>query len=150
MLRLSLFLVLLTGLAACETRLNPLNWFGGAEEERVVVDQEAVRDPNDPRDLVATVASLNVDALPGNSGAILRAVGVPPTQGFWEAELVEVPGEEGQLVYEFRVFPPAGRADAGPQPSREIVAGAELNRFDLQGIRTITVRGAANQLTVRR
>lgn len=150
MLRPCLFVALLLGLAACGTNLNPFNWFGNAREEPIEVVEDADGDPADLRGLVSSVASLNVDALPGNSGAIVRAVGVPPTQGFWDAELVELSNEDGELVFEFRVFPPSRPAAAGPQRSREIYAGVELNRFDLYGIRTITVRGATNQLTVRR
>ena len=148
MLRLTMFIVLAVSLAGCGTRLNPFNWFGGAQEERIEVIEDDT--PLDARGLVSSVVSLNADALPGNAGAIIRAVGLPPSQGFWDAELVEVERTEQELIYEFRVFPPIGATRVGPEQSREIVAAVELNSFELAGVRSITVRGAQNQQTVRR
>ncbi|RMA40743.1 hypothetical protein [Rhodophyticola porphyridii] len=144
--RLLITLTVILGLSACSTRLNPFNWFGNDREERVaVVETVAV---TDPRPLVAQVISLNVDPHPG--GAIVRAMGLPPRQGYWMADLVEVERGEGRIVYEFRVFEPPVATREGTQRSREILAGTELSNQDLQGIRTIVVQAQTNRRSVNR
>lgn len=143
-------LVLSTVLAGCgrfrESRLNPFNWFRPAET--VAVGDLYIR-PEDPRALVAQVTDLKVEPYPG--GAILRATGLPPSQGFWEAELVEQPlDEEGRLVFEFRVFPPLDPQPAGSPRSREIVVAVALSDLELQGVSALVVQGASNALSSRR
>lgn len=147
MLRVILALALMTSLAACGTRLNPLNWFGNDREERIRVI-EPVATPTDPRPLVAEVVDLAIDPTP--QGAILRAMGRPQTQGFWEADLVEVERSDTALVYEFRVFPPLTATAQGTPQSREVITGLELSNFELSGIRSITVIGAENRRSVNR
>lgn len=143
-------LILAMALPGCarlrESRINPLNWFGPGGE--AVVTDLYVR-PEDPRALVAQVTLLKVEPYPG--GAIVRATGVPPTQGYWEAELVAQPlDENGQLVYEFRVFPPVVPAAAGTPTSRQITVAAAISTIALQGVGTIVVQGASNALSSRR
>ncbi len=148
MLRVTLALALILSLAACGSRLNPFNWFGGDREERIAARQVIEVAPGDQRQLVAEVVDLAVD--PTAQGAIVRAMGRPPVQGFWDAELIEVERSEGAVVYEFRVFPPITPTREGTPPSREVIVGANLSNFDLAGIRTITVIGAQNRRTVSR
>ena len=148
MLRVILALALVASLAACGTRLNPFNWFGGDREQRIRVEQTVPTDPRELRGLVTEIVDLSVE--PTTQGAIVRAMGRPPVQGFWEAELVEVERANGAIVYEFRVFPPLTPTREGTPQSRELVVGAELSNFDLQGIRTITVIGAENRRSVSR
>jgi hypothetical protein len=146
MLRLTLALTVVLALAACSTRLNPLNWFGGDREERIAVVETEVE--VDPRMLVSEVVSMSVDAVP--QGAIIRATGLPPTQGHWAADLVEVERTESALVFEFRLLPPPTQTRQGPPQSREIITGTQLSNFELAGIRTITVIGAQNRRSVTR
>ena len=146
----ALSLVLFT--SACggfgASRWNPMNWFGGAEQaapaEPNVVDQE------DPRALAMQVTALKVDPMPG--GAIVRATAVMPTQGWWEAELLPVqdPPTDGNLVYEFRVFPPVSAADVSTARSRTVNVAVFVSDIKLDMIRSITVQGATNGLTTRR
>lgn len=133
--------------AVRESRLNPFNWFGGARRrERVQQTAEVARDQ---RLLVADVISLSVD--PYSSGAIVRATGIPPTQGWWDAELVARPiDENGVLVYDFRVFPPLTNTPQGNTRSREITAGASISNTRLDQVREIVVQGANNALSSRR
>jgi hypothetical protein len=147
MLRVILALTLMTSLAACGTRLNPFNWFGNDREERVSA-QEQVDTAADPRALVAEVVDLAIAPTP--QGAILRAMGRPPAQGYWDADLVEVERTATTLVYEFRVFPPLTATAPGTPQSRELVTGVQLSSFDLAGIRTITVIAAQNRRSVSR
>ena len=74
-------------LAGCagvrKSKLNPFNWFKKSEpRETIVLPGEST----DPRALVETVLSMTVEPMPG--GAIVRARGLTPTQGWWDAELV--------------------------------------------------------------
>jgi len=137
-------------LSACgrvaDSRLNPFNWFGRESVETVAANAEVI---TDGRQLVDQVTELAVDATP--EGAIIRAVGLPPVQGFWDAELVRVQSADPSLaVYEFRVLPPLKRrAQTAPQ-SREIIAGAALSNRQLSGIRGIVVRGQRSQRSVSR
>lgn len=143
-------LALILALGACatvrESRLNPFNWFGRAERVQTV----AAPDPSgDPRALVAQVLTLDVEPFPG--GAIVRATGLPPAQGFWEAELVprEI-DENGLLIYDFRVSPPPRPTGVVNQQSREIGVAANLSNIRLERITRITVQGEANALSTAR
>jgi hypothetical protein len=148
MLRVIPALALMTGLAACDSQLNPMNWFGNESEERIEATEGVETGPVDPRPLVAEVVDLAVE--PTSQGAIVRAMGRPPVQGYWEADLIEVERANGVIVYEFRVFPPPVPTREGTPQSREVVVGTQLSNFDLTEIRTITVIGAQNRRTVSR
>lgn len=147
MLRVAIALSLCLTLAACgQSRLNPLNWFGGEREQRIRVTETAVE--ADPRPLVAEVTGLAIE--PTTSGAILTATALTETTGYWEADLILVEQAEGVAVYEFRAAPPPSGAIAGAAPTRTLVAAVELGRGDLQGLRSITVIARTNRRTVER
>ncbi len=129
------------------SRLNPFNWFGRSAPAPVVVVETAT--PADPRALVDRVLSLDIDSYPG--GAIVRATGLPPSQGWWDAELVARPlDENGVLVYDFRVFPPVTPTPEGIQQSREIAVAANLTTRELSAITQIVVQGANDARSARR
>ncbi|MFO6463548.1 hypothetical protein [uncultured Jannaschia sp.] len=137
-------LLALVGCGVGQSRLNPLNWFGRDTSETIEVARATTSQP-----VVDQVLSLEAAQTPG--GAIISTVGLPPTQGFWEAELVQVPADDpGVLLLEFRILPPVTRQPVGTQPSREVLAGRVFTTQDLAGVRTITVRGARNQRSIRR
>ncbi len=143
-------LVLGMALSSCgnfsQSRLNPMNWFGRAEP---VAQQPLVTEAQDPRLLVQQVVSLSIDPMLG--GAIIRATGLPPTQGFWEAELIEAETTEaGVKLYEFRVFPPIEATRSSTPRSREITVAVSLTNQELQDISRITVQGEMNALSSRR
>lgn len=136
-------LATVTALTACggfrESRLNPLNWFGRSQE----VQPLAVAKDEDPRPLVNNVLSMVVEQTPG--GAIVRATGLSPTQGYYKADLVELPiDENGVLVYEFRITPPPTEKPVGANRTREVTVAAYLSSFKLEGISRILVQGANN------
>ena len=86
---------------------------------------------------------LKIDKFPG--GAIVRATGLPPTQGYWDAELVAQPvDDKGRLVLDFRIFPPISAAGVVNQQSREVLVGLRLSNIKLQDVRQIIVQGAKN------
>jgi hypothetical protein len=136
-------------LGACssigQSRLNPFNWFGRSQEVRVVAPTVAA---NDTRALVTQVTDLTLEKMPG--GVIIRATGLPPTQGFWQAELVARPFEDGKIIYDFRVFPPVTPQAASTTQSREIIVATYLSNIKLGSIREITVQGASNARSSRR
>jgi len=141
-------LFLIVSVAACgNSRLNPLNWFGGEREQRIRVEPDASGRPIviDGRVLVSEITQLSVEQT--TAGAIVRATGVTPTQGYYDAELVEVERTENALVYEFRAADPG---NAGTPGLQHIVAGISLSVGELQGIRSITVIAQSNRRSVSR
>lgn len=150
MIRPIALLMTLSLLAGCgyvrESRVNPFNWFGQTKTvEKVVLPERA----KDPRPLIAQVTSMTVE--PIASGAIVRATGLPPTQGWWEANLVAADKVvDGKLVIEFLAFPPVTQADQGTPYSREITAATHISKIKLQEIREIIVQGENNALSSRR
>ncbi|MGL5011393.1 MAG: hypothetical protein ACRC6I_16050 [Paracoccaceae bacterium] len=148
---LPLLLSCLLVLAGCggfrDSRLNPLNWFERSTEIAPLVPAAVA----DDRALVADVIDMQIDQLPG--GAILRATGRAPVQGYWQAELVlrEGPEEDPRAqIYDFRVFPPVTPTPVGTPQSREVTVGIYLSDIDLGGVTSITVQGAGNARVVRR
>jgi hypothetical protein len=147
MFRVPLILSLCLSLAACgESRLNPMNWFGGDREERIAVTEIAT--PTDPRPLVAEVTGLSIEAT--TSGAILTATALAEATGYWQPGLILVERDDDTAIYEFRAAPPPAGATAGPEPTRVIVAAVALGRGDLEGLRSITVIARSNRRTVER
>lgn len=108
-----------------------------------------LNDGPDIRDTVAPLApqviSVSVDRTPG--GVILNTVGLPPRQGYWEAELVPTPSEDARiLAFEFRLRPPLEPTRVSTQRSREVVAGIFLTDQTLAGVREIRVVSASNSI----
>ena len=141
---------LAVALAGCgkvrQSKLNPFNWFKKSEPRETIV---LPGEKSDPRPLVDTVLSMAVEPIPG--GAVVRARGVTPTQGWWNAELVPQDlDDKGVLVYEFRLVPPEGRADVNTQQSREIDVAIYLSDAKLEAVREIVVQGAKNARSARR
>lgn len=137
-------------LTACSrignSRLNPFNWFGGSQEAAQAADPVGL--PVDKRLLVATVTELALERMPG--GVIIRATGLPPTQGYWDAELVARPLEDGRLVYDFRIFPPITDQAVSTPVSREVTVATFLSDAKLANINEIAVQGASNARASRR
>lgn len=154
-LRRPLILAVVTavGLSGCgrlaESRVNPFNWFGNDRAEQVEPLVDGLVDSPDRRPLVQDVTQLVAEPVTG--GAIVRATGVPNTQGYFDAELVEVETDDPNvLTYEFRVIPPRETKPQGTQISREIVVGQFASTQKLQGVRTIRVLGSKTARSVRR
>lgn len=134
--------------SACGTRLNPFNWFRASEPAAAAAP--VVLKAEDPRLLAEQITTLKVEPMPG--GAIVRATALPPTQGWWSADLVAVEdaSADGQLVYDFRLFPPLEQMAASTPRSRQITAAVFLSDIQLSTVRSITVRGSSNGLSSRR
>ncbi|MCA8882994.1 MAG: hypothetical protein KDA50_04495 [Rhodobacteraceae bacterium] len=105
----------------------------------------------DRRGLVANVIALRGERTPG--GLIILAEGEPPSQGYWDVELVQVTGEDipaNEIRYEFRVRPPVSDQPAGTRESRDLEAAAFLTNPELEGVRLITVLGQSGSRSIRR
>lgn len=129
-----------------DSRMNPANWFGRSEPRETIVLPD---EQSDPRPMVETVLSLNVEPMPG--GAIVRARGQTPTQGWWQAELVPLDLDDtGALVYEFRLLPPLAATASGTPQSRQVDVAIFVSDIRLDGVREIVVQGATNARSARR
>lgn len=150
--RLGLAFAATAVLASCGaggSSLNPFSWFRSEPEVRVAATAAAI--PTDPRPLVQQVEWVKVERT--TSGAVLSAMGLPPTQGYFDAELVPLNDErplDGVLRYEFRAFAPVVARPAGTRQSREISAGRAITVNDLVGVRRIEVIAASNRRSASR
>jgi hypothetical protein len=154
--RIVLALLVVTTAAGCgriaDSRINPFNWFGRGERV-AMVDAEGLPIVIDARSLMTEVAALTIERAPG--GAIIRATGLPPTQGYWDGGLVPVdrderPDDRGILSYEFRVFAPTAPQRASTRQSREVVVGRFVSNQTLEGVREIRVIASGNARSARR
>ncbi|MCB2129863.1 MAG: hypothetical protein KDE03_12485 [Rhodobacteraceae bacterium] len=149
----TILLVTVLTVGACgtirESRLNPFNWFGRSQSSSATVAADQAK--ADPRNPVEEVIAMDVARQPG--GAIVTATGLPPTQGWWSAELVaENDGEpvDGVMTYTFVVFPPVKGGTVSTPQSREVTAAVFLSNIKLAGIRQIVVQGKTNSRSSRR
>lgn len=150
-LPLTIALTAVMTLTACgairESRLNPLNWFGRSQEARA--DEFGVAVPDEKRPLVAQVLGMTIEQTP--YGALVRATGISPMQGYYDAELVARPvDDKGVLVYDFRLMPPPEQKPVGATRTREVTVAAHLSHIKLAGITQIVVQGAENAKSARR
>jgi hypothetical protein len=143
--------VLVATLAGCgamsESRLNPMNWFG----RTTAVETDTTNVAEDPRPLVSQLTDLRLEKVPG--GAIVRATGLPPRQGYFDAALVPMNGGvpvDGVLAFQFRVAPPLEPTAPGTPQSREVIVGLFVTDQTLAATRTVRVSAAGNALAVRR
>lgn len=139
-------------LAGCgrvrESRLNPFNWFGRSEEETESITP--VREVRDPRPLVDQITALTIEPTP--TGAIVRATGLPPMQGWHSAALVAQSDGPvgGEMVFLFRALPPGGATRVSTFKSRELTVAARLSADELAATRVVRVVGARNSRVARR
>ncbi len=150
-------LLTITGCArVADSRFNPLNWFGSSQEApvtatgeiRPLVDQSRRTVVVEGRALVQTVDALAIDRTP--AGAIVRATGTAPTQGYYNAQLVNAGINNGVLTLQFRAQAPSGFEAEGTPRSRSISAAYVIGTADLSSIRTVRVESATNARTSRR
>ena len=143
-------LLALAGCGGGDSGSGPFGWLTQEEPVEMLNDVEfaVVRDK---RPLVASVESLVIERLPG--GIIVRATGLPPMQGWYDAQLVReanATAGSGVLVYSFRARPPETPTRVSTQQSRELIAGTYLSDLELAGISSIRVLAAGNARTVGR
>ena len=130
-----------------ESRFNPVNWFG-SDEDTTTVSAPIIEE--DPRPLIPEISDLRIERSPG--GAIIRATGVPPAQGWHGGVLVPLSDGpiDGVLTFAFRAIPPDGITPSSTQQSRELVVAVFIPEQQLQRTRTVRVMGARNLRSARR
>ncbi|NDW52073.1 hypothetical protein [Aliiroseovarius sp. PrR006] len=144
----------LLALTACggSASLNPFGWFSSnGVEEIALIPEGGFLEDQDSRGLVTEVIELEV--LRAQGGAIIRAKGLPPRLGYWDAELVPENferAENGVLTYMFRITEPYYRTQTGRPKQREVYVGHFVSDIKLQGVRTIRVVGANTSRSARR
>lgn len=143
--------VMLSGCGFGQSRLNPFNWFG-ASPEAETLEPVFLQERQDRRPLVAQVTALEVERTPG--GAIIRATGLPPVQGWYGAELVNEDRDgqpiDGVLTYSFRAIPPPAPTRVSTVQSRELTVAVFVSEITLSATREIRVTGALNSRAARR
>lgn len=150
------------GVSACNSRYNPVNWFGGSEEVEVEGQNTNPLIPAKsgfssrpeeqyPGIPVAKVTELKVERIA--DGAIIRASGVAYVQGAFAVKLM--PQNEGKpvkgvLTYDLMAIHPAGGYGGGAENTRLVTVAHSLTDQQLEGVRTIKVVAIENARQARR
>jgi hypothetical protein len=137
--------------------INPLNWFGSSTtvptasvngDVRPLVTSGQLAGPVDGRVLVTDVTGLVIEQTP--DGAIIRATGIAPQQGYYNAQLVRSSFEDGVLTYEFRAEPPPSGASGGSVVGRTLNVATTVANTTLNAVRTVRVVGQTTTQVVTR
>jgi hypothetical protein len=130
--------------------LNPFNWFqgnGAGNQVETLAPRRGYPTPVETRPLVDQITGLSAEPTP--TGVIIRATALPPTQGYYAAELVlSGTTADGTLTLDFRAHPPQTAQPAGAPYLRELVAAIFLNNNQRRGLRVVRVRGARNARSI--
>ena len=152
MKQLALLLACALLLAGCgsarESRMNPFNWFGSSREGPQLGEISTVQDN---RPAVEQITALSVERT--SSGALVRAEGLVPTLGWWDAELVaENHGRpvDGVMTYRFVAAAPRTPQPTGSVRARTIVAAVPISEIMLEQTARVVVAGATNSRSIRR
>lgn len=147
----ALMSALVVTLTACGGSANFNLFNSNRVKEVAIIPEGGFLEDQENRGLVAQVAELQI--LRAQGGAIIRAKGLPPRLGYWDAELVPENferAEDGVLTYMFRITEPYYRTQTGRPKQREVYVGHFVSDTKLQGVRTIRVVGEQNSRTARR
>lgn len=137
-------------LGGCGALRDSGGWFDRSREV-TLVPSGGFPELVDNRRAVREVTALTV--APVSGGALVQAVGLPPTQGWWDAELLpeaEMRAVDGTLTFRFVVASPRGPRPAGTPMSREVSAGIFVPESRLMGAGRITVLGEENARSATR
>ncbi|AXT33984.1 hypothetical protein D1820_02780 [Phaeobacter sp. LSS9] len=170
---LALLLVGAVALSGCgfrDSRVNPLNWFGGSDEVEVVetsgepvnplipvqnrVSVFARPDAVDETVLVQSVTDMRVERTP--TGAIVYATGIAARQGAYGVELRldeadrDARTRDATLDFTFRAIYPDTRSALGSERTRTLRAAVSLSQQQLASVRSIRVVAAQNARESRR
>ncbi len=146
--------MLVSACGSFSSRINPFNWgrHASAPQEDTLTPKGGypAMEPTGP--LVPKVTALKVERTP--TGAIVRATGLPPYQGYWDGSLAATndgePDQNGVMTYRFILKPPPAPTNASTAASREVSVGAYLSASKLRRIRQIVVEAQSNRMTARR
>lgn len=132
-----------------ESRINPMNWFGGSRDERP--DLGPTSDITDNRALVVRVTELSIERT--SSGALIRAEGLTRSAGWWDAQLVPenngVP-LDGVLSFRFVAAAPREPVPDTGERSRTLVVAYPVSTAILEQTSAVVVNGQENSRRARR
>lgn len=151
-------------LSACQSRVNPVNWFGNDREDAVVTagnplipdeteegqsffaQEQAVEYVGKP---ISQVTNVQVHQV--TEGQLVMAVGVSSVHGTHTARLVpsDAGVENGVLTLNFMAIPPAEPIVGGSDLTREITTATVLTDQQMSGVRTIRVAASGNVIDQR-
>ncbi|MFS4583099.1 hypothetical protein [Phaeobacter sp. C3_T13_0] len=162
--------VALSGCGFRDSRVNPLNWFGGSGEVEVketsgepvnplipVKNRVSVftrPDAVDSSVLVQSVSEMRVERTP--TGAIVYASGIAARQGAYGVELrldeadIDARTRDATLDFTFRAIYPEYRTAVGTERTRTLRAAVSLTQQQLSSVRSIRVVAAQNARESRR
>jgi len=84
-------------------------------------------------------------------GAILEVTGLPISEGYWDAKLVEIKSNDNsKIIYEFRANPPSLVHNKGTEKSRKLIIVEIVTAKRLKKIKLITVIGKKNIISIKR
>lgn len=152
-------------LAGCNSRLNPLNWFGNSREV-AVADSGATNPlvPSERRGILSrpeavyegvpiqSVTELRIERT--RSGAIILVEGIAARQGPYEVQLtpanIDDEPVDGVLTYSFDVIYPSFNTVVGSEATRRVTAARSISNVILEQTRVVRVLGASNAREIRR
>ena len=144
-------LVLTVGCGGFSARFNPFAR-PGASKPVQLIPEGGFAPTADSRALVAEVTSATLEPVIG--GGVVHATGLPPVQGFWDAELTSTtalePDDAGILTLDFRIRPPLDPTRVSVPRSREVTVALFISRQKLDRIREIRIAGAQTSRSIRR
>ncbi|PSL17289.1 hypothetical protein [Shimia abyssi] len=155
-------------LSACQSRLNPVNWFGSDEAAVREVAETGEVNPLIPSEEtgglfakgpaapyggtpIYNVKSMEVLRVP--EGALITATGVATVHGVFDVRLLARNNGRpvsGVLTYDLLGLHPSGAPGGGSEQSREVTAAVVATNQELAGVRTIVVQSATNARQSRR
>lgn len=168
---LSVLIVASLALSGCatmrESRVNPMNWFGGsaptpmadpaatgANNPLIPAERASVFRRNEGEPVyggrpVQVIDELLVERRPG--GAIIRVTGIAERVGPFEVRIVEDIAQTGNgtLAYTLKALQSPGPRGTG-EHARKVTAAIWLTDQELSGVSAIRVAGASNALVTRR
>ena len=136
-------------LAGCSTisdsPVNPLNWFGSssapvAATGEPLVPAGALAAPMDRR---VAVTVTGVEVARTDEGAVVRAAGIAPGAGYYNAQLVRVGIDNGILVLRMVAEAPAVPVSG----DRTLNAATAVTAATLAGLRGVRVEGATGAVS---
>ena len=149
------------GVSACNSRYNPVNWFGGSEDlpdegsstNPLIPKKSGMSRPEEsyPGIPVATISELKVERVA--NGALIRATGVAYVQGAFSVQLQpQNKGKpvDGVLTFDLMAIHPSNGYAGGPDRTREVIVAHSLTDQQLEGVRTIKVVANNNARQARR
>lgn len=149
----TIFLALggLIAVSACspESTINPFGWFGN-DTSAVESDIAAVAGG---RALPLVAAIEEAEAAPTRQGVIIRATGLAPAQGHYNARLVPAsvePPKGNVLTLVFLAEPPEPALPGGPAASRRLMAALFLHDSEFPQVSRIRIESAGNSANLQR